>query len=61
MAETISLLTCGACACASDRATLLEVPDNKTVNMASPKNNHARLTNTVYRRGTESHSRQIKK
>lgn len=56
MAETISPLTYSACA--SDRATLLQVSVIKTVNMASPKNIHARLVNTVYRGGNESHSLQ---
>lgn len=39
MAEAISLLKYSACA--SDRATLLQVSATKTVNMASPKNIHA--------------------
>lgn len=60
MAETVSLLKYSVYACASDRATLLQVSATKTVNMASPKNIHARLANIVYWRGIESHSLQIK-
>lgn len=46
---------------ASDRATLLQVSAPKTITMASPKNIHGRLVNTVYRTGIESHSLQIQK